>query len=127
MIFLTFDPYNSETHINECECFICFENMCDNAQTTKFNSQLYYFKICNCDGWIHESCLIKWYNINNKCPICRDITIFKKRNFIIDVINYGKYITTIYRKTIYFLVKLYFFVYTLYFLYIFIIHPTYSD
>jgi hypothetical protein len=53
--------------MTENECFICFEN----ASIIRLNNQELFFKTCNCNGWIHERCLEKWYNIHHTCPICR--------------------------------------------------------
>ena len=55
----------------EIECFICYENLYENEIPIKLQEQQIYIKICACDVWIHNKCLIKWFTFNNKCPICR--------------------------------------------------------
>jgi hypothetical protein len=88
MIFQTFEPYNDEieeieeieenqenqeneekiTESNSTECFICFEN---NPKPFKLKDQILYFKLCNCNGLIHDKCLETWYDKTGQCPICR--------------------------------------------------------
>ena len=51
-------------------CIICFENCSE--------------KICECNAYIHKSCLEKWndsiYNVNQKtCPHCRRKIILKEK------------------------------------------------
>lgn len=96
MIFLTFDPYNdliNEENKYFSECFICFENMYDDDLSIRLNSHILYLKTCKCDGWVHNYCVTKWYNINNNCPICR-CRIYKKPKGIIGIIiNSIKYNT----------------------------------
>ena len=29
-------------------------------------------KYCECDGWIHKTCLDSWFKIKFTCPICRN-------------------------------------------------------
>ena len=72
------------------ECFICFEVSSEyEYYPSRLNSQLYFFKICNCDGWIHENCIETWYNIHGSCPICRTemINIYFEFHYILYIIN----------------------------------------
>ncbi len=50
------------------ECFICLYK---SNELLNLNSQNTYRKCCKCSGTIHKECLEKWYETNNKCPICR--------------------------------------------------------
>ena len=74
------------------ECFICFENNKIN-KIINLNTQNIYIKNCNCNAYIHYLCLKKWHNINNSCPICRNIITEKKEKkfalieFILQIIN----------------------------------------
>lgn len=56
-----------------CECFICLhETYIDNKSLPiRLVNQPFYIKSCNCDGWVHYSCLQNWYNEHDSCPICR--------------------------------------------------------
>jgi len=79
------------------ECFICLELLNNNETVIKLNESDYYNKICDCNGWVHNFCLNKWYSIAYICPICRN-TIFSQtvnQNIIIinndDVRNSGVY------------------------------------
>jgi len=54
------------------ECFICLENCHNNEISIKLNENPYYSKICDCNGWVHNYCLNKWYATSSYiCPICR--------------------------------------------------------
>ena len=55
---------------NKENCIICFENCSE--------------KICECNAYIHKSCLEKWndsiYNVNQKtCPHCRREIILREK------------------------------------------------
>lgn len=72
--------YNDETiyNINNYnECLVCLEYEIDDGIKTITLKNYLLIKSCNCDAWIHESCLELWLKKNNKCPICR-IEITKK-------------------------------------------------
>jgi hypothetical protein len=74
--------------MEENECFICFEV---SNQYEKYPLRLKYLeeyiKNCNCDGWIHNSCIQMWCDTNNTCPICRNRMIYINFQF-----QYGFYI-----------------------------------
>lgn len=103
MIFMTSNHYDinkyavlttKETHVINCECFICYEiKDKDNLSPTKFGTQRKYFKTCVCDVIVHISCLDEWYNFHNSCPICRKyIKINPEQNRIICIFDYFYYI-----------------------------------
>lgn len=54
------------------ECFVCMDSNLLNEKTIELKNQLIFIKPCMCDGFIHNSCLRKWYNIHLSCPICRN-------------------------------------------------------
>ncbi len=63
-----------ETNVCETnnECFICLENCHNNEISIKLDENPYYSKICDCNGWVHNYCLNKWYATSSYiCPICR--------------------------------------------------------
>lgn len=70
------------------ECFICFEvsNQKENSPS-RLNNQIEFFKICSCDGWVHNKCIEKWCNIYNTCPICHEKMKYTDIDFL-----YGLYI-----------------------------------
>ena len=71
------------------ECFICFEiKKEDEKIPLRLKSQTIFFKFCDCDGWVHNKCLYLWFNVNNKCPICRNVMI---KNYCFEM-EYGLYI-----------------------------------
>jgi hypothetical protein len=91
MFFRIVDHYNDdefknnsnifENKKNEDICFICYEIKSENEnKPLKLNSQEYYIKRCNCDGWIHKKCLDKWYDKSKQCPICRIYMCLKNNN-----------------------------------------------
>ena len=53
------------------ECFVCFEIQKADELPIRLIYQTIFLKTCECDGWIHNSCLESWFTINEKCPICR--------------------------------------------------------
>lgn len=125
MLFLTYDPYNDDTNNRQSkiyqdneECFICYEIKINNEKAPiKLNTQVYYFKNCNCEGLVHKECLDKWYNSHQKCPICRSI-ITKNDFIIICLFKYNLYLYIFYtfcRKNILKLKNLFFVFLFLYF------------
>jgi hypothetical protein len=77
------------------ECIICFEHTKNQEIPIQFNYEESYFKFCNCNPYIHSSCLKLWVNLNYDCPICRNIVIENK----LYEFGYGFYII---HYTIYF-------------------------
>ena len=78
------------------ECFICFEMIIeDESETSQLKNQKYYIKKCNCNGYVHKICLDKWYDTNNKCPICRQL-INKNPDIIVTYNNYDGCLIVIY-------------------------------
>jgi hypothetical protein len=53
----------------QTECFICLNS--DKNDIIELKNQSHYTKICDCNGFIHTSCLEKWIQSNIKCPVCR--------------------------------------------------------
>jgi hypothetical protein len=91
--------------IEKNECFICFEIIIeDELEPIQLKNQKLYIKNCNCNGYVHKMCLDKWYNTNNKCPICRE-NINKKVDIILTYTNYNGYLIVLYLyvKKIFFL------------------------
>jgi hypothetical protein len=99
MIYITSEPYNDDytyednninpNYINAHEeCFVCYEFFDKkNMYTIKLRNKTNYFRLCACDGWIHETCLDYWCSEYDKCPICRDIMIKKQKHFLLFIIN----------------------------------------
>lgn len=83
MIFRTYEhyPYTKEPNIllnnNYDVCFICFEQDSYINKLINLKDQTIFEHICNCNGIIHTKCIKKWYNIEQKCPICRRKYIMK--------------------------------------------------
>jgi hypothetical protein len=67
-----YDIYNKDysTLDDEIFCLICHDKDCLQKHI-KLNSNIYYFKQCACDGYIHKNCLDIWLNLNMSCPYCR--------------------------------------------------------
>jgi len=69
------------------ECLLCLEINTDNKLTpVDLKTQQVYLKVCNCGGSFHITCLCKWYEVSNSCPICR--RYMKKRDDY-DVNHFG--------------------------------------
>ena len=60
------------SNINENECLICLEVKNNNNEKTMKLNDLACEKYCECDGWIHKTCLDSWFKIKFTCPICRN-------------------------------------------------------
>ncbi len=59
--------------ICENECFICLEIYYDTEIPIKLNESSNYPKKCECNIWVHNFCLDKWYSTSFYiCPICRE-------------------------------------------------------
>jgi hypothetical protein len=67
--------YSMIKQINDNECFICFEIQKEQEIPINLKHQTHFLKFCQCDGWIHYSCLKIWFNNNEKCPICRTMML----------------------------------------------------
>ena len=66
------------TNKEENVCFICFELKAKREKKPKrLKNQNLYIKTCDCDGFIHNTCLKMWYDVSKKCPICREIMLDK--------------------------------------------------
>jgi hypothetical protein len=61
---------------NRCEFDFCFVCMSSEIEPIKLNTQCIYLKKCDCDGFIHDFCLNKWYLEYKSCPICRQQIIY---------------------------------------------------
>lgn len=85
------------------ECFVCFEIQKLEEKPIRLKHQTLFFKFCSCDGWIHDSCLKEWFNVNEKCPICREIMSYNEN---IDLEN-GFYIIFYFYFLKFFLIKIY--------------------
>jgi hypothetical protein len=97
----------------EPECFICFEN----TFVIKMKNQDTFFKPCNCDGWIHETCLETWYNHHRTCPICCKPIIYFHNVELQHYMYIAQYLFIIKPKLIAFMttIKYLFFMYIIYF------------
>jgi hypothetical protein len=101
MFFSTFDPYierdeiiyykksiqykicnHENCEVNENNCFICYQiQKNDGKDSLKMNCITKYTKNCDCNLFIHISCLDEWFMINNDCPICRKkMTVYSPKN-----------------------------------------------
>ena len=52
------------------ECVICLEYKNNEDLPIQLQTIL-YVKLCDCNIWIHVSCLDTWYELNKNCPICK--------------------------------------------------------
>ena len=93
MLFRTFEVYNDDYENEKTICFICYEIKYE--QTITLNLQNDYIKNCYCNGWIHDTCLNKWYDKSSKCPICRK-NVCKKTTFYMIFLENGKCYFTIF-------------------------------
>jgi hypothetical protein len=66
------------------ECLLCLEkiNTDDKLMPVDLKTQEVYLKMCNCGGSFHITCLHKWYDVSNSCPICR---LYMKKSYDYDV------------------------------------------
>ena len=75
------------------ECFICWDyKKNDDELPIQLQNQTIYFNTCECDGFIHKSCLEYWHTNNNICPICRNIMIINNNEFMGYSVYKQKYI-----------------------------------
>ena len=73
------------------ECSICLESQksTEYSNIVEYPIQLQtalYIKPCNCNIWIHVSCLDHWYNLNHNCVICK--TKMYKCDPFINILQY---------------------------------------
>jgi hypothetical protein len=100
MIFRTFEHYSNDFLNEKNICFICYEiKLEDEIQPIMLNLQEDYIKMCNCNGFLHNICLQKWYDKSKKCPICRK-DIYKRVTFSMIIIEKGEIFYIIFLKHI---------------------------
>jgi hypothetical protein len=112
MIFRTLEHYNGDYLQNSdlqnsdlqndiSICFICYEiKTTYEIETKQLNLLKDYIKKCNCNGWVHNQCLNKWYELCNKCPICRTF-VYKNKTINTYILEH--------KNNIYILFNTYFF------------------
>jgi hypothetical protein len=83
MYFTTFNHYDDNDIIydedhniiyNNEQCLICWDKYTPNNNIYKMQSLLsssIYYTPCTCNGYFHNTCLLKWIYKTNSCPICR--------------------------------------------------------
>lgn len=113
-----YDIYNNDYYIESDDnyCLICHDKEYPQL-TIKLNSNIYYLKKCNCDGYIHKNCLDIWINFNRSCPYCRkkmEINSFFKK-IIYKITN--TYFKNIFIYYAFFIIKIKGFVFFLCWLY----------
>lgn len=111
-----FIPYhslnNNEEENEEKECFICFEKE-DDILFLREIEKIGYIRTCDCNGIIHDRCLSIWYQINKKCPICRqnmDMKNISNNTKSLIIINLPRYLI-FYCSIVWFFIGLYIFIY----------------
>jgi len=53
------------------DCIICLEKSNEKLSTLVMRD-FDFEKTCQCDCYVHESCLIEWLDKSDMCPICRE-------------------------------------------------------
>jgi len=73
MYFPTFDPYDNDEYTDQYSdktCIICWEN--GSFETlTQFKDIKHFRSTCHCNVICHLSCVEKWFQQHQSCPICR--------------------------------------------------------
>ena len=112
MIFRVLENYDDNIYSDYKikECFICYE--IKNELPINLEQQIYYLKLCSCNGWIHKTCLDSWFFTKNSCPVCRTnmtknlqpVSQVESKTIIIqDNILYTKFHILIFKNMIYWL------------------------
>lgn len=121
MIFRTYEHYDIDKQIINMnkefniDCFICYDTIdIAHKMPVKINSQNYYLKNCNCDVFIHITCLDKWYELSQSCPICRS-QIIKKQNSYTIIFIYLNNTYNYLQNNILFILRYIFFIISLYY------------
>ena len=104
MLFNVCEHYYSSGDIKSLEndivdCFVCMEKYDYlGNRTVSYNTNINYIKQCRCDGWIHDTCVEKWFKKNLRCLICRGVVIRVNDN-IFSIIRDSEFMVKIYIKT----------------------------
>jgi hypothetical protein len=125
MLFITIDHYLTDTDTiveNDIpnECFICLEKETLRSKIMQLREieKWNYIKKCDCSGSIHLKCLAKWYIIQKKCPICRQLinklvnkkeTMYYSNDFLQIILFYIVKKILIFIKILCFFISFYFF------------------
>ena len=117
MFFIPCDIFNNNEEENEeKECFICFEKEDgDGILYLKEIEKIGYIRKCDCNGSIHIHCLSIWYQVNKKCPICRqnmDMKNISNNTTSMIILNLPRYLL-FYCNIVWFFIGLYVFIYYL--------------
>lgn len=94
MIYRVCEHYDDNQPVDivyDNECFICFElTTINELRPITLKNQPFYFKMCECNGSVHNECLKIWYSLNKTCPICRK-NMFEKESTFLIVLAYIPY------------------------------------
>jgi hypothetical protein len=79
----TSSEYNDPCKINNL-CVVCWNT--DEKFEPVYRIKVYddYQFYCECNTFIHRSCLQKWYNRTNSCPICREFIVYQPITYFIN-------------------------------------------
>jgi len=54
------------------DCIICLEKSNEKLSVLVKDDNFDFEKTCECDCYVHETCLDEWLEKRDMCPICRD-------------------------------------------------------
>jgi hypothetical protein len=111
MYFSTFNHYDDNDIIydtdhniiyNDEQCLICWDKYTPNNNIYKmqslFSSSI-YLTPCDCNGYFHKNCLLKWIYKTNSCPICRvklEINVEEKLPLTFNIFKIFKLLITLF-------------------------------
>lgn len=75
--FLYTSSDNNEPRKINNLCVVCWNTDEQNDPVYSIKAYDDYQLYCECNTFIHHTCLQKWYNITNSCPICRQLIVFQ--------------------------------------------------
>jgi len=93
-LFLTYYPYDDiydDIILSNNQCVICLETLDDfgefpiNLENEKIRTK--YYLSCDCNVFVHKTCIFLYYDKSNKCIICnKEIVLRNVKNITINSI-----------------------------------------
>ena len=96
IIYTSDQYYDNNTQLDPLiesnkECIICWLTSSEVTHVKCMKNHFFFVSSCNCNAYIHDTCLQKWINKQSSCPICRTkifVNIIENKDYYIKIRAY---------------------------------------